>query len=74
MNIPISHTLTQALVRDGWWKLAAEVRRRQGDLAADEPTIPNLIAARAMKVASDHANEDVILEGLAAYRQIKEAP
>jgi len=74
VNIPISPTLTQALAREGWWKLAAEVRRRQGEVAHDEPTLHNLIAARAMKVASDHSNEDVILEGIAAYRRIKEAP
>jgi len=74
VKIPVSDTLKNALVREGSWKIAAEVRRRAGGVAPTDPTLENFAVARGFKAAADHSDEDVIDEGLEAYRRILEAP
>ena len=68
----MSPTLRDMLAREGWWKLAHDVKVAQGLAPPAEPTLVNCVASLALKVAADARNTRTIAEGLAAYRRVTE--
>lgn len=65
-----SPALREALA-SGWWKLAAAVKREQGQPVPEQMTLPGAIQALSYKIAADRANQQKVAAGLAALARVR---
>lgn len=67
----VSANLRHTLAREGWWKLAHEVKKTEGLAPPETVTVQSGVKSLAMKLAADLVNEAVIERGVAAYNRVR---